>query len=155
MHRIPVLLIAVWASAAGISAVASAQGAGPSARAAGAATVELGHTRLGSILTTSSGHTLYEFARDPANQDTCVKFSGCPSLWPALRTSGRPSAGPGVRASLLSWIAIPGGAKQVTYAGHPLYLYSGASGPRETSYVGVKEFGGAWDALSASGGAVR
>ena len=44
---------------------------------------------------------------------------------------------------------------QVTYAGHPLYTYTGDSGPGKTSYVGVKAFGGAWYALNASGGAVK
>ena len=50
---------------------------------------------------------------------------------------------------------IPGGKTQVTYAGHPLYLYSGDSGPGETSYVGESMFSGRWYALNASGGAVR
>jgi predicted lipoprotein with Yx(FWY)xxD motif len=155
MHRLPIFLISVLASVAGVSGLAGAHGAESSARAAGSATLELGHTRLGNILTTSSGRTLYEFARDPRNRDTCVRIGGCPSLWSALETSGGSSAGPGVHASLLSTIEIPGGARQVTYAGHPLYLYSGDSGPRQTSYVGVNEFGGAWDALDASGQAVR
>ncbi|MFI4993711.1 MAG: hypothetical protein ACHQCH_08880 [Solirubrobacterales bacterium] len=47
------------------------------------------------------------------------------------------------------------GGKQVTYAGHPLYTYSGDSGPGETSYVGEKQFGGTWYAINASGHTVK
>lgn len=57
--------------------------------------------------------------------------------------------------SLLSAIKLSTGASQVTYAGHPLYLYRGDSGPGDTAYVGANEFGGSWDALDATGRAVR
>jgi predicted lipoprotein with Yx(FWY)xxD motif len=57
----------------------------------------------------------------------------------------------GVKASLLSTTS----GHQVTYAGHPLYTYSGDSGPGDTSYVGAKSFGGTWYAINASGGTVR
>jgi predicted lipoprotein with Yx(FWY)xxD motif len=43
----------------------------------------------------------------------------------------------------------------VTYAGHPLYLYVGDSRAGETGYVGIHQFGGIWDALSAQGKMVR
>jgi hypothetical protein len=71
----------------------------------------------------------------------------------ALPVAGKPSAGPGVKASLLSSIALPGGVDQVTYAGHPLYIYAAA--PTLTSYVGAKQFGGKWYAINAKGHAVK
>lgn len=44
--------------------------------------------------------------------------------WPALTTVGRPVAGPGVIKSLLGSVKRPDlQADQVTYAGHPLYLF--------------------------------
>lgn len=141
--------------AVGSSAVASAHGGGAGARISRAASVDLRHTSIGSILTTSSGLTLYEFTRDHGAHNSCVKVSGCSGAWPALQTSGAPTAGSGVRASLLSTIRLSSGAKQVTYAGHPLYLYSGEGRSGSTSYVGVQAFGGAWYAVSASGGAVK
>ena len=73
----------------------------------------------------------------------------------SLTTTGKPKAGPGVSASKLSTITLSGGAKQVTYAGHPLYLYSFASGPGDTSYVGAMQFGGSWYAINAAGHAVK
>jgi predicted lipoprotein with Yx(FWY)xxD motif len=157
MQRTHIFLAALLAGAVSVSAAAAAdaQSAVPSAHTARAAKVTLRHTRLGNILATSSGFTLYEFTHDHSTANTCVHISGCSETWPALQTSGRPTAGPGVRASLLSATRLPHGKTQVTYAGHPLYLYSGDSGPGETSYVGESVFGGRWYALSASGGAVR
>jgi predicted lipoprotein with Yx(FWY)xxD motif len=156
MQRTHALLAAVLATATGVaSAVASAQSNPPTARAGAAAKVQLRHTSLGSILVSSSGRTLYEFTRDHTATDTCVTLSGCSAAWPALQTRGRPSAGPGVKASLLSTIRLSGGRTQVTYAGHPLYTYSGDSGPGETSYVGESAFGGRWYAINASGHTVK
>jgi len=150
------LLVAV-AGATGVicaAAVAGALAARPAAHAAGAAKVELRHTRLGAILTSASGLTLYEFTRDRRDEDSCAKVAGCLREWPALVSGGQPSAGTGVKASLLSTIRLAGGARQVTYAGHPLYTFTDDT-PGEVSYVGEREFGGTWDALSAGGTAIR
>lgn len=122
------------------------------AQAATASTVKLVSTSKGKILETSSGKTLYAFTHDPKNKDTCVAISGCAAVWPLLTVSGKPSAGPGVKARKLGTINV-GGKHQVTYAGHALYLYSAE--PKGTSYIGFSEFGGAWDALTASGGLVK
>ena len=68
-----------------------------------------------------------------------------------FRRPSTPTGGSGVKASLLSTTS----GRQVTYAGHPLYTYTGDSGPGKTSYVGVKAFGGTWYAINASGGTVK
>jgi predicted lipoprotein with Yx(FWY)xxD motif len=161
MKRIPLLLAAALVAAVSGAAVASAhdgsstaQGAGANGHAARATEVVLRHTSLGSILTTSSGFTLYEFTRDHGSVNSCVKIRECPQVWPALQTVGRPTAGPGVKSSLLSSIRIAGGASQVTYAGHPLYRYS-ADSRDATGYVGVSAFGGKWYALGASGQTIK
>jgi predicted lipoprotein with Yx(FWY)xxD motif len=155
MNRIHILSAGVLACAAGGSAVASAERGAPPAHVARGAKVALRNTSLGKILVNGSGFTLYRFTKDPRNKDTCVKISECAKVWPALRTSGRPTAGPGVKAALLSTLKLPGGAKQVTYAGHPLYLYAPASERAETSYVGAMQFGGTWYAVNAAGNAVK
>jgi len=49
--------------------------------------------------------------------------------WPAFTTKGRPVAGAGVRASLIGTIHRRGIGDQVTYAGHPLYLFDPSSAP--------------------------
>jgi predicted lipoprotein with Yx(FWY)xxD motif len=155
MKRSHILLAATLAAVAGTTAVASAQGHSAVAHAAGATTVKLRSTGVGKVLVNSSGFTLYEFSKDSRNTNTCVKVKGCAKTWPALTTSGHPKAGPGVKASLLSTITLSGGVKQVTYAGHALYTYSESTEAGETSYVGVKAFGGSWDALSASGATIK
>ncbi len=151
MKRTYVFLTVALASAASAATVASAQTSLSAAHATRAATVQLRHTNLGNILVSSSGRTLYEFTRDHANKNSCTAISGCSAVWPSLRASGRPTAGSGVKASLLSTTS----GNQVTYAGHPLYTYSGDSGPGKTSYVGAKTFGGTWYAINASGGTVK
>lgn len=141
---------------AAVSATAVADAHPTRAHKAEAATVQLRETSLGKILVNSSEFTLFEFTKDKKNKDECVAISGCTGVWPALVVNGSPSAGAGVNAKLLGRITLPGGAHQVTYDGHPLYGYVGAeTAPGETSYVGAKEFGGSWYALSAKAKKVK
>jgi predicted lipoprotein with Yx(FWY)xxD motif len=124
----------------------------PSAGASTRPTVKLAQSSLGKILVNGRGRTLYAFTRDGRNTDRCMKISGCTSVWPLLTSATKPTGGPGVKTSLLGSIALPHRtARQVTYAGHPLYTYSGDSGPAQTDYVGFSMFGGTWPALTASG----
>ncbi|HEY8304953.1 MAG TPA: hypothetical protein VIG42_10260 [Solirubrobacteraceae bacterium] len=155
MKRTYALLLCLTLAAASASTVALAQSTSPRADASRAVKIGVRHTGIGTILVNSAGRTLYEFTKDHVRSDSCVKIKECSEIWPPLRTSGRPTAGPGVRASLLSTITLRGGARQVTYAGHPLYIYSGDSGPGETSYVGEKAFGGTWYAIDAAGHTVK
>ncbi len=69
--------------------------------------------------------------------------------------TGKAVGGPGIKSSLLGTTTLKHGVKQVTYAGHPLYTYTGDSGPGQTSYVNVKQFGGRWPALNAAGNEVK
>jgi predicted lipoprotein with Yx(FWY)xxD motif len=154
MKRTYIFLTAILAACAAFATVASAQDDHAVAHSSRAVKVELHHTSLGSILTTTSGLTLYVFTKDHGAHNSCVKVKECAEVWPALKTSGTPTAGAGVRASLLTSIRIEGGVKQVTYAGHPLYLFKGDE-PGDTAYVGIQQFGGAWDAINAAGKVVK
>lgn len=118
--------------------------------AAGGAMIGLRKTRLGTLLVNSRGFTLYAFSTDRARKDTCVARKGCTGIWPLVTTRGKPRAGHGVKRSLLGTIKVRG-RTQVTYAGHPLYTYTGDGAPGSTSYVGVRQFGGVWRGLRASG----
>jgi predicted lipoprotein with Yx(FWY)xxD motif len=151
-HMLSALALAGVISA---SAAAGAEGGVPSAHAGRAATVQLRNTSLGKLLIDSSGFTLFEFTKDPRNKNSCLNIRGCSTVWPALSARGNPTAGPGVKASLLSTITLPGGSRQVTYAGHALYRYSEATERAETAYVGVSHFGGKWLGVNAAGGTVR
>jgi hypothetical protein len=46
------------------------------------------------------------------------------------------------------------GKPQVTYDGHPLYLYEGDQKPGDTNGQGITAFGAAWYALSPAGNQV-
>jgi predicted lipoprotein with Yx(FWY)xxD motif len=118
-------------------------------------TVKLGNSSLGKILEANSGRTLYMFTKDGRNKDRCVTTNGCKGTWPLLTTNSKPVAGPGVKSSLLGTIKLAHGAKQVTYAGHPLYTYSGDFMTGQTYYVGQQQFGGTWYAVNAAGGTVK
>ena len=151
------LLVAACGSSASSKPATKSSTAGAasaSAPAAGGSTaISLRSTRLGRILVASNGHTLYAFSRDARNQDRCAMVSGCTRVWPIMAAHGKPKAGSGVKSSLLGTITV-GHVSQVTYAGHPLYTYTADSGPADTSYVGVSQFGGTWPAVSATGSAI-
>jgi predicted lipoprotein with Yx(FWY)xxD motif len=145
---------AILATAVAALAFAAVSLASPKAHAARGTTIQLRKTNLGRILATAGGRTIYVFARDSRNHDRCVSISGCTSTWPLVKSSGRPIAAGGVSGRLLGTIRA-GGASQVTYAGWPLYTYTGDSGPGQTGYVGVSQFGGAWYAINAQGKLVK
>jgi len=48
--------------------------------------------------------------------------------WPAYTTTGTPVAGPGVKQSMLGEVDRKGVGEQVTYNGHPLYLFDAIPG---------------------------
>jgi predicted lipoprotein with Yx(FWY)xxD motif len=150
MKRIAVLLVCLLVSAVSGSAVAGAHASIARAQASIATKVQLRHSNLGFILTTSKGFTLYMFTHDEGAENSCVKIAACAIFWPALTTAEAPVAGLGVKPSLLSTIELEGGVKQVTYAGHALYRYIYDT-RRSTGYVGVFAFGGDWDALNPAG----
>lgn len=145
MKRILILLICIVA----LAAAAGAAAAGHRAK------LELARTSLGKIVVNGRRFTVYEFTRDRRNKDNCVTTPDCASIWPPLMTSGKAVAGKGLKARLVGSISLGQGARQVTYAGHPLYTYSGDSGPGQTFYVGASQFGGRWYALDAAGHTVK
>ena len=149
-------LLAAIAVAVTMAATSSASTRhAPSASAASVSTtISTRHTRIGTILVTSSGDTLYAFTRDSRNHDMCVSLRGCRSAWPIMAVRGTLRAGSGVNHSMLGTIRV-GSSRQVTYAGHPLYEYIGNSGPGDVSYVGAHAFGGNWLAVTPSARLVR
>ena len=113
-----------------------------------AASVKLKATSLGKILADGHGRTLYLFEQDKGPKSTC--FGACAAAWPPLTTQAKPTAGAGVAAAKLGTIKRTGGS-EVTYAGHPLYLYAGDSAPGQTNGQGLDQFGAEWYALSGAG----
>jgi predicted lipoprotein with Yx(FWY)xxD motif len=141
-----------------ISAAAIAAMALPTALADASgvrAKLQLRHTADGMILVDGRGFTVYAFSRDSRGNDACQGIRLCLSVWPPVRTTGQPLAGPGLSASLLGTITLKNGAKQVTYGGHPLYTYIGDVSPGQTTYVNRFQLGGRWPAVNAGGHEVK
>jgi predicted lipoprotein with Yx(FWY)xxD motif len=131
---------------------ASGSSAPPKTADGHSATVGVANENLGKILVDSQGRTLYLFQRDSGTKSTCTGV--CAVEWPPLRASREPTVGAGGSASAVATSARSDGKPQVTYNGHPLYLFSGDQGPNDTNGQGVNAFGGLWYALSSSGNKV-
>ena len=153
MKRISVLFVAAMATAGLVGASATAGAAPGPAGQALFTTVTLKKTSAGKILVNTSGSILYEFTKDAKKTDKCAGISGCTSIWVPQSVQGTPTGGAGVHKSLLSTILLSSGVRQVTYAGHPLYIYAAA--PTATDYIGASQFGGRWYAIGAKGQAVK
>jgi len=107
--------------------------------------------KLGTILAYGPKRlTVYLFEADNGGASSC---SGeCASLWPAV--SGHPQASGQAVASHLGTITRADGTTQVTYNGHPLYLYSRDKDDGDTYGQGLKSFGASWYVVAPSGNKV-
>ena len=162
LRRPLVALAAVGVLAAGCGSNGSGSGgmggygssgtAPASGGASSVATLSATSTNLGTILVDGSGRTLYLFEKDQPNQSACA--GACVAAWPVDQSSGTPKAGSGVKASLLGTIKRSDGATQVTYNHHPLYYYSGDSGPGQQNGQGLNAFGAAWFVVAPTGAKV-
>src|SRR3954447_24203211 len=125
---------------------------GSAAAASKRAVVKTRPTALGTVLVDGHGRTLYRFLKDKGRRSRCS--GACAQNWPPQTTSGRPHAAGRAKASRLSTSRRAGGARQVDYAGHPLYRFSLDSGPGTTSGQGIEAFGGRWYVVAPSGRAI-
>jgi len=147
----PLIAMSVAACGGGSSG-ASASPTPPTTTAGQPATVGVARTGLGQILVDSQGRTLYLFQKDTGTTSNCT--GACATAWPPLRATGQPAVGRGANAALLGTTPRTDGGPQVTYNGHPVYLFSQDQKPGETNGEGVSAFGASWFALSPTGNQV-
>src|SRR6266852_9587250 len=107
------------------------------------------NAKLGKILVDGGGKTVYLFEADKGAASTC--YGDCATYWPPVLTTGAPDAGTGVNASLLGTTSRKDGAKQVTYAGHPLYYVVTDHQAGDTTGQRVNNFGAPWDVVGPDG----
>ena len=143
--------LAVALAAAGVAAAAAITHQSSAASNATAGRVTLHQTKIGNVLATSSGRTLYLFMKDKHGKSAC--YGKCASFWPPLMKKGAVRAGTGVKATLLGTTKRKNGKSQVTYKGHPLYLFKLDHASGQIAGQGQNFFGGKWFVLSASGSA--
>jgi predicted lipoprotein with Yx(FWY)xxD motif len=118
-------------------------------------TVKVANTAVGPLLADKTGYTVYMFKRDKPRKDVCRTIKKCEKDWPAVTTTGKPVAGPGVKKSLLGTIPYKGKLREVTYKGHPLHTYRFDTSKGSVINIGNRQYGGAWYALNAKGGVVK
>jgi predicted lipoprotein with Yx(FWY)xxD motif len=116
-------------------------------------TVNVAQSKLGRILVDNRGRTLYLFGKDKTGKSSCS--SACAAYWPPLIATTKPTAGSGARASLLATIKRADGRRQVTYKGHPLYLFVKDTKKGQTNGEELNVFGAEWYAVSAAGAKVE
>jgi predicted lipoprotein with Yx(FWY)xxD motif len=153
LHRAPVLGAAA-AAVALLAAACSSGGTGYSAGAAAgsgaaATTVGVRTGSLGSYLVDGTGRALYLFTSDGTDKSSCK--GTCLTYWPLLTSTGAPVAAAGVAGSRLATFAGPGGASEVSYAGHPLYYFALDKAAGDTKGQGRDDFGARWWLVAPSG----
>jgi predicted lipoprotein with Yx(FWY)xxD motif len=156
---VPLAALAVAACGGGAAATASPPASSSTTKTAPTktaptktATIRVANSRLGRILVDSTGRTLYLFKADSGTSSACS--GACAVAWPPLRTGATPAVASGANAALVGTIARSDGARQVTYNGHPLYLFVKDQKPGDVNGEGLTAFGGVWLAVSAAGNQV-
>ncbi len=128
--------------------------------APGAATVILENPPVGAVLAAqvANGHrSLYNLTFDPPDATTCT--GPCSGIWPPLLTDRQAAAGPGVNRDGLGILQRPDGTRQVTYFGHPVYMFAfdlGAGAPSGLTngeYLVDQLAHGVWYLLAPNGAA--
>lgn len=130
-----------------IAAIAAvAIGAAP-ASAAEKTRLKLRSSPYGKVLF-ANGYAMYVFTADQGSTSNC--YGACANAWPPLIAEGEIVTRKGVKRGKLGTTTRDDGAKQITYAGRPLYGY--IDDPRGEVYCqDVEEYGGIWYAVRPSG----
>ncbi|MFJ4855252.1 hypothetical protein [Streptomyces sp. NPDC088730] len=129
--------------------VPAAAATSPSPSPSPAPTVSVRKGTYGRTLVNEKKMTLYVFDKDTENKSACT--GDCAKAWPPLLDKKTPTAGTGVSSKLLRTTTRGDGKKQVTYNGHPLYLFDEDKKPGDAKGQGVDAFGAKWYVVNAKG----
>jgi predicted lipoprotein with Yx(FWY)xxD motif len=149
-----VVVAACSSAASSGTAAAPASPAGSSSSssgssASGATVIETATSSGGTFLTNGSGRAVYLWAKDTGDMSNCT--GACAGAWPPVTTTGTATASGAAKASDIGTITRSDGTKQVTYDGHPLYYFSGDSGPGTATGQGNDGFGAKWWLVAPTG----
>jgi predicted lipoprotein with Yx(FWY)xxD motif len=139
MRLLPVGLIAGGVAAATLAQISAAAVAPASSKGKSAVVVETAkNPKLGTILVTTKGFTLYLYTLDKSGKVACT--GKCATFWPPLVLppgATKPAGGKGVRG--LGTVRDPDGKLQVTFKGHPLYRFVEDKKPGSVLGQGVEK----------------
>jgi predicted lipoprotein with Yx(FWY)xxD motif len=110
--------------------------------------IKTASTKIGTVLTTSKGLTIYWFAKDTPTKSNCN--GSCASYWPPVKGPVKAASGVSLPGKF-GTITRSDGSIQATYDGHPLYTYTGDSAAGQTNGNGLNLSGGLWYAMTPSG----
>lgn len=170
LFRRLVVVITVAVGLFGGLLVSTTAGAAPRT---GATVISVTNSPFGKILVVGSGkyqgYTVYLLTSDnppsygctttvqqlPPGPIACTGPEGGQSEWPAVTTSTPPVAGSGVKQNLLGMVFRSDlGTNQVTYGGHPLYLFDMSAGQitgEGWDEPGLPPWQGVWYVVSSKG----
>jgi predicted lipoprotein with Yx(FWY)xxD motif len=137
------------AAPAASSSPAGASSSSNSASASGGTVIKTASSSAGNVLTNGSGRAVYLWVKDTGDMSNCN--GACAGAWPPVTTTAAPTASGAAKASDLGTITRSDGSKQVTYDGHPLYYFSGDSGPGTATGQGSDGFGAKWWLFAPTG----
>jgi predicted lipoprotein with Yx(FWY)xxD motif len=110
-------------------------------------------SKLGPILAVAPKKlTVYMFEADKGSQSACT--GACEGAWPPVTSASAAQAGGSAVAADLGTITRSNGTRQVTYKGHPLYLFAKDKDGGDAYGQGVKAFGADWYVLKPDGSKV-
>jgi len=143
---LPLLLLAVAGAGAAMGATARTHASGTVKSAVSA--------KFGTILVASNGRTLYRYTLDRKNLNRCTSDPTCNKYWPPLlvKAGVKPTAGGSIASRLLGTMKAAHGMRQVTYAGFPLYLFSG---DKAAGQVNGQGFLSQWYVVNTKGAFVK
>ena len=140
-------------SSSGSAAGYGAPTAGSAGGSGAASVVGTKTGSLGTFLVDGKGRALYLWEADHGSTSACS--GACARAWPPLTITGPPKASGAVRGSLLGTTKRADGSREVTYAGHPLYLFAGDSRAGQTTGEGSNGFGAPWWVVTPAGKALQ
>jgi predicted lipoprotein with Yx(FWY)xxD motif len=104
-------------------------------------------TSYGTAVGSIDGVVAYADKNETTSKIECK--GSCTTTWhPWLSDGAALHAGPGVQASLLGTTKLSNGTSQITYGGHPLYLYAH---PLHALQANAQGAGGVWYIVGANG----
>jgi predicted lipoprotein with Yx(FWY)xxD motif len=148
--RRPLAILALAPVVVALAACGSSSSGGSSQSSAASSKPSVLHVaskaKVGSILVDAQGRTLYHYTPDHRGQSTCT--GACAAAWPPATVNGSgPLTATGVKGTVTTTMRASG-AKQLAFAGMPLYRFSADSTTSDAKGQGAQHI---WFVIPAKG----